>query len=253
MSEQTAPVNNMEKQSALEHVLVLRRAVIRSLLFFALLFIAFLVGVRYSLGHFTAGHDLIMLGPLDALRLYLTVAGALALGFSAPYFLYEAWRFIKPALTKKEAKSLSGYIPAVFFCFLLGLSFGYFVVFPIVYEFLINLGQLHFDMMITAQEYFSFLLMSTIPIGFLFELPIVLMCLTSFGLFTPQSLVKARKYSYFALICASVLITPPDFFSDILVVIPFIILYEIGIILSRIVYRKKENMERELENTGEAS
>ncbi|SDJ03904.1 twin-arginine translocase subunit TatC [Natribacillus halophilus] len=233
----------MEKQPALEHIVVLRAAVLRCLFVYAFVFIAIFILLRFYVDLLTGDHNLVMLGPLDALRLYFTLAGVLGLGFSAPYLAYEAWRFVKPALNEKEAGALFNYVPAIFLCFVTGLAFGFFVVHPLAFSFLMNLGEVHFEMMITAQEYFSFMVMSTVPIGFLFELPVVLMCLTSFGLLNPYSLRKVRKYAYFALFCISVLITPPDFLTDVLIVLPFILLYEIGIVLSVGVYKRKQEEE----------
>lgn len=234
-----------ERQPAMEHIIVLRAAMIRSLLVYSLFFLTVFILLRFYVDVLTRGHDLVMLGPLDTLRLYFTLAGVLGLGLSAPYLAYEAWRFMKPALDPKEASAMLNYVPAIFLCFIAGLAFGYFVIHPIAFSFLVNLGEVHFDMMITAQEFFSFLMMTTVPSGFLFELPIVLMCLTSFGLLEPYTLAKVRKYAYFGLFCISVLITPPDFLTDILIVVPFIILYEIGIMLSKVVYKRKQEKEEE--------
>ena len=93
-------------------------------------------------------------------------------------------------------------------------------------------------MVFTADKYFTFMLNLTLPFGFLFEMPLV-MFLTRLGIVNPTRLAKARKLSYFVLIVVSVLITPPDFMSDFLVMIPLLVLYEISVTLSRIVYRKK--------------
>ncbi|AXF57006.1 twin-arginine translocase subunit TatC [Salicibibacter kimchii] len=235
-----------EKQTTMEHLTALRGAIIRSLMVFALLFITIFILLRFYIDLIIGDQQLVMLGPLDTLKLYFTLSGILGLGFAAPYLAYEAWRFIKPALSKREASALFNYVPAIFICFIAGLSFGYFILHPLAFAFLINLGEIHFDMMITAQEYFSFLMMTTIPVGFLFELPIILMFLTSLGLLDPYTLSKARKYAYFGLFCVSVLITPPDFLTDVLVMVPFVCLYEAGIWLSKFIYKRKaSNYETE--------
>ncbi|MFB4161463.1 twin-arginine translocase subunit TatC [Geomicrobium sp. JSM 1781026] len=231
----------MDKQPTLEHITVLRGAIIRSLIVYAIAFIGLFILLRFYMDVLIGDANLVMLGPLDAIKLYFTLAGVLGLGFSAPYLALEAWNFVKPALSKKEASILFNYIPAIFVCFIIGLAFGFFVIHPLAFSFLIELGELHFDMMITASEYFSFVVMTTIPAGFLFELPLIIMALTSFGLIDPYSLGKIRKYAYFVLFCISVLITPPDFLTDILVVVPFIILYEIGILLGKYIHKRKPN------------
>ena len=79
----------------------------------------------------------------------------------------------------------------------------------------------------------------TLHFGFLFEMPAVVMFLTKLGIINPLKLVKARKISYFVLVIVSVFITPPDFISDVLVIIPLLLLYELSITLSKVVFRKK--------------
>jgi sec-independent protein translocase protein TatC len=86
----------------------------------------------------------------------------------------------------------------------------------------------------------------TLPFGCLFEMPAVVMFLTRLGIINPLKLVKARKIAYFLLIVVSILITPPDFISDVLVIIPLLLLYELSITLSKIVYRKRLAAEASL-------
>ncbi|MGE7687435.1 twin-arginine translocase subunit TatC, partial [Peribacillus simplex] len=97
-----------------------------------------------------------------------------------------------------------------------------------------------FTTFFTTEKYFRFLLHMTLPFGFLFELPVVIMFLTSLGIINPYRLQKMRKYAYFILIVVSILITPPDFLSDILVIIPLLLLYESSISLSKFVYKRQQ-------------
>lgn len=113
--------------------------------------------------------------------------------------------------------------------FLGGIAFGYFVVNPLSYNFLISLGAMNFKVMVSAQEYASFLLLTTLPLGLLFELPIVAMFLAAIGLLTADTMKKVRKWSYLSLAILSALITPPDFVSQLIVLVPMIILYEASI------------------------
>jgi sec-independent protein translocase protein TatC len=131
------------------------------------------------------------------------------------------------------------FIPLFFFLFLSGLGFGYFVLFPMVLAFLTGLSNDQFSLMFTAEHYFRFMLNLCLPFGFLFEMPLVVLFLTRLGVLNPLRLAKARKLSYFALIVISVLITPPDFISDILVIVPLLLLYELSVTISRVVYKKR--------------
>jgi len=193
---------------------------------------------------------LAILGPSDILWVYFMLAGVIAVAGVIPIAAHQIWCFVKPALKADERKVTLAYIPALFVLFILGLSFGYFVIFPIVFKFLLSLSE---DMMMTfftTEKYFSFLLHMTLPFGFLFELPVVIMFLTSLGVLNPYRLQRIRKYAYFILVVTAVLITPPDFLSDILVIIPLLLLYEISVFLSRTVYRKKLRISQTAEGTS---
>ncbi|MBS4196119.1 twin-arginine translocase subunit TatC [Bacillus sp. FJAT-49870] len=234
----------MDKEKALmEHLGDLRKVIIYSGLFFIICFAIFIIFIQQMIPLITKSQKLTMLGPLDVIRFYTGVAGSLSLGVSAPYIGFLIWRFIQPALTDKESKNAIKYIPAMLLSFICGLSFGYFVVFPFAYHFLMSLGTDNFEMMITTQSYFSFLLMTTIPMGFLFEVPFVLMFLTAIELVTPNHLSSFRKYAYVVMAIVSAIITPPDFVSQLIVLFPLFILYEIGIVLSKFVIQNKERKE----------
>ena len=109
-----------------------------------------------------------------------------------------------------------------------------------IYQFLLNLGGDLFLTNFTVEKYFKFLFNMTIPFGVLFELPVVIMFLTSLGLLNPYVLQKIRKYAYFILVVVAVCITPPDFMSDFVVAVPLLLLYEISITLSKLVFKRRQ-------------
>ena len=192
--------------------------------------------------------QLAILGPSDILWVYLLLACVVAISGTIPMAAYQFWLFVRPALKEMERKVTLAYIPALFLLFIIGISFGYFVIFPIVYQFLLSLSEDMFMTFFTTEKYFRFLLHMTLPFGFLFELPVVIMFLTSLGVLNPYRLQKIRKYSYFVLIVTAVLITPPDLLSDILVIIPLIFLYECSVLLSKVVYRRKQKVQLAADN-----
>ncbi len=187
---------------------------------------------------------LIVLGPSDILWVYFMLAAVIGVAGTIPVLATQIWLFIKPALKPIERKVSLSYIPALFILFIVGLSFGYFVIFPTVMGFLIELGG---EMMVTnftAEKYFRFIFNTTIPFGVLFELPVVMMFLTSLGIINPYVLTKIRKYAYFVLIIIAIFISPPDFMSDFLVAVPLIFLYEISVSLSKIVFKRKMKKQK---------
>ncbi|MCJ7840928.1 twin-arginine translocase subunit TatC [Lederbergia sp. NSJ-179] len=229
-----------EERTLTEHLSELRKMLIYSSIFIGVSFMVILIFTQKMIPIITKGQKLTMLGPLDVIRFYTGIAGSLSLGVSAPFIGLMVWKFIRPALTDLESKKALRYIPAMLFSFMSGLLFGFYIVFPFSYQFLLKLGTTNFEMMITTQSYFSFLLMTTIPMGFLFEVPFILMFLTAIEILTPELLAKSRKYAYIVLAIVSAIITPPDFVSQLIVLIPLFILYELGIGLSKMVFQKQQ-------------
>ncbi|WP_210367315.1 twin-arginine translocase subunit TatC [Bacillus sp. REN3] len=228
-------------QQLVEHLGELRQRLILTVVVFACLFIASFIYV-HDIYYWLMGDmavKLAILGPSDILVVYMILSGVVALAGTIPFAAYQIWRFVAPALTKEERKVTLRFIPGLFLLFITGISFGYYVVFPIVLGFLMELSTGTFELMFTADKYFRFMVSLSLPFGFLFEMPLVVMFLTRLGILNPMILSKARKLSYFVLVVVSILITPPDLISDILVIVPLLLLYEISITISKFVYRKK--------------
>ena len=242
------------QMSAIEHFEEMRKRIIITLIVFILFLCASFIFVQ-DIYHFLVKDlpfKLAILGPTDIMFVYLMIATVTAIAATIPVAAHQIWLFIKPAMSKREQKVTLCYIPALFFLFLLGIAFGYFVLSPIVLAFLMSLSGEMFNTFFTTEKYFKFLLHLTLPFGVLFELPVVIMFLTSLGVLNPYRLQKVRKYAYFVLVIISVVVTPPDFISDVLVIIPLILLYESSISLSKIVYKKKLAKENEAYSVAES-
>ena len=224
-----------------DHLDEMRKRMIVSAIAFILFFIVAFLFVE-EIYHWLVRDlevKLIVLGPTDIVWVYFMIAGVLAIAASIPVLALQVWLFVKPALMPHERKATLQYIPALFLLFIIGICFGYFIVFPTVLSFLIGLGGEMFVTNFTAEKYFRFLMNMTLPFAFLFELPAVSMFLTSIGIINPYVLGKMRKYAYFVLVVIAVFLSPPDFISDILVAVPLLLLYEISITLSKFVYKRR--------------
>ncbi|HSZ33609.1 MAG TPA: twin-arginine translocase subunit TatC [Puia sp.] len=177
----------------------------------------------------------------------ITIAFVCGFIIAFPYIFWEFWRFIKPALTSKEIKSTRGSIFFVTFFFLLGISFGYFLLAPFTFSFLSNYKLGISGMLITRptlDDYLDNLLDILIGSGIAFQLPLVSYVLTHIGLITPNLLRKYRKYAYVAILFVAAVITPsPDWMSQTIVALPLIVLYEISIRISMSVEKAKMNKE----------
>ena len=231
----------VEKLNIIEHLDELRRRLIITVSAFLIFLCVSFFYVKDIYLFFTGDLDneLLVLGPSDVIWIYFTIASIIALAFTIPVLALQLWLFIKPALKKHEQRIALFYIPALFLLFIGGLAFGYFVIFPIVLNFLVELGAEAMDISFTVDRYFKFIINMTLPFGILFELPIVMMFLTSLGILNPYVMAKIRKYAYFVLIVIAIIITPPEFMSDFIVAVPLLLLYEISISLSKIVYKRK--------------
>lgn len=159
---------------------------------------------------------------------------------SAPFIFYQVWAFIKPGLKPKEIKLSKGMVFYISLCFFSGILFGYFVIAPMTVQFF---GAFQISKQIennfTIGSYMSTILSTVFYSGLLFLLPIVSYVLTRIGLIGPQFLVKYRKHAIVIILIIAAVITPPDILSQIIVSIPIIVLYEIGILVSKRAERKK--------------
>ena len=180
-----------------------------------------------------------VLGPDDILGIYLMLAGICAFSVTLPFASYQIWAFIRPALEEREAKTVLSYVPATFILFITGLSFGFFFVTPALLNVLLSFGDNLFNIQLTANNYLTFVLHTSLPLGVIFELPVIVAFLTSLHILTPQYLIKNRRYGYFALLVLAVVVTPADFISDLTMTAPLILLYEASIIVCKYIYRKR--------------
>jgi len=161
-----------------------------------------------------------------------------------PYVFWEIWRFVKPGLYDKERKAARG---IVFICstlFLGGVLFGYFIVAPFAISFLSNYSVS--DIVVTQPRLdtvVGLVTMLTLPIGLLFELPIVVYFLTKIGLVTPEFMKQYRRHAFVLILILSAIITPPDVISQFLIGVPLYGLYEASILVSRRVIKNQTEIE----------
>ena len=171
--------------------------------------------------------------------------------FAFPYIFWEFWRFVKPALTKKELRSTRGAIVFVSFFFFTGAAFGYFILAPFTFSFLSNytLGtKAIIETTPTVSDHIENLTNITLGTALAFQLPVVAYVLTRIGIITPRFLKSYRKYAIVAILVVAAIITPsPDWISQLLVCIPLFLLYELSIVISKRVYRLEQKKWQEWE------
>ncbi|MGG0658201.1 twin-arginine translocase subunit TatC [Rummeliibacillus pycnus] len=244
------PLANVSK-AFVEHLADLRKQLIKGIAIFIVFFIIVLSTVNKWLPYVTRGHKLVILGPLEVIKFYMSISTTLALGLSLPFLMHFVWTFIKPGLKENEKGFLGLYSPVMLVLFIMGIAFGYFVLHPLSYDFLVGIGESNFNVMISASQYMSFLILTTVPVGLMFELPIIAMFLSTIGILTSETIKKTRRWAYVIMGVLSALITPsPDFFSQIILLIPMILLYEISILLvKKIEHKQVAKMEEGSSNS----
>ncbi|MEL6557784.1 MAG: twin-arginine translocase subunit TatC [Bacteroidota bacterium] len=172
--------------------------------------------------------------------MYFTTSFVAGIIVAFPYIVWEIWRFIKPGLYKKEKRAARGAVFYVTLLFSIGISFGYFIIAPISVNFF---AGFQIDPSIANEfdivSYTSTIITIVFGSGILFQLPIAVQFLSKAGLVTPALLKKYRRHAIVAILILGAMLTPPDPFSQVFVALPLFMLYEIGIIISARVQRKR--------------
>ncbi len=173
----------------------------------------------------------------------ITIAFTGGLILSFPYLFWELWKFIKPALDKKEAKTVTSSIAWVSLCFFTGAAFGYYLLAPFTFNFLANYtlgaagGYIYLP---TLDDYISTLTSIILGCAIAFELPVIVYVLSKIGVLSAALLRKYRKYAFLIILVLAAVITPsPDWVSQVIVTIPLVLLYEISIVLAMKVEKQK--------------
>lgn len=160
--------------------------------------------------------------------------------FSFPYIIWEVWKFIKPALYGNEQKKARGIVWWTSLLFGLGILFGYYFIAPMSIHFLGNFSiSKQVQNLPSLNSYMGILASTTLASGVIFELPILVYFLSKIGLLTPEFMKKYRKHAFVLTLLLAAIITPPDVFSQILICIPIVLLYEVSIHISRFVNKQK--------------
>lgn len=172
---------------------------------------------------------------------HINISLVAGLIIACPYVLWELWNFFKPALYEKERRHVRGAVFSASFLFFLGVVFGYFVIVPLSLNFLgsYSVSEVVVNQ-INIKSYIGTITSIVLASGLAFELPIVAFFLAKIGVITAEFMRKYRKHSIIVILIIAAVITPPDVFSQVLVCIPLLLLYEISIFIVAGVMKKRE-------------
>ena len=260
-----------DKQPILEHLGELRKGIFISLIFVAIgfavsffysehIFSVLILPMHYILSfrleepymafRKTGSTDinLVFLAPAEALWMHFKIAFLSGTIATSPVIFYQVWRFVSPGLLQKEKKYALPFVFVTSSLFIVGALFCFVIVLPFAMNFLLNYKTENLQPMISVGKYIDFCLKFILAFGFLFELPVIVVFLTRMGIVTTEFLSKNRKYAVLIAFVLAAFLTPtPVAFNQTLMAVPIIVLYEIGIVASKVLNRKSSRKEEDNE------
>ena len=246
--EEAAPVADApggEELTLRDHLLALRRTIIVCLVAVGVAFIAsfyFVIDplMRWITAPIEArGVQVIYTAVSEALTTKLKVAVVTAIIIAFPVIVWQIWRFVKPALYPREQRSFRVFFFFALVLFLIGIVFCYASVFFLAIDFFMISGENLATPMLSLDKYISFLFGFLLPFGVAFMLPVFIYITTRVGLTTPEMLVGKRKFVILGIFIMAAILTPPDVVSQVMLGIPMLLLYEVGILVSRLVVKRE--------------
>ena len=249
--------HSMEKLPLVQHLIELRRSLLRSVIAIAIFFVV-LFPFADEIYNFIAapivqaipGSNLIAIGVISPFLTPLKMSLILAIYIAMPYLLYQLWMFIAPALYRHEKRLILPLVVSSTLLFYAGIVFSFYIVFPVIFGFLAGVGPDSVNFAPDIQYYLDFILKVSFAFGVAFEVPVVTILLIIFGVTTPQKLKKNRSYIIIGSFVIGMILTPPDVISQFLIAIPIWLLFEAGLIFSSF-FKVRENGKQRSSNSSE--
>ncbi len=183
------------------------------------------------------------MGEAFLLHIKVCIFGGMIVSF--PYLLWEFWRFIKPGLYAEERRAANGVVAVGSLLFIMGICFGYFILSPFAINFLLGyelpmINEAANSNMIKATSMINYMIMFTVPVGIIFELPIIVYYLAKMGLVTDDFMRTYRRHAIVGILVVAAFVTPPDVMTQVIIGIPIYILYELSIGIAAKQTKKRE-------------
>ncbi|MGB5080964.1 MAG: twin-arginine translocase subunit TatC [Burkholderiales bacterium] len=180
-----------------------------------------------------AGGQMIATDVVGVFLVPVKVALLVAFVIALPYVLYQVWAFVAPGLYANERRLVLPLVVASSLLFLVGMSFAYFLVFPMVFKFMASVAPEGVAWMTDIDKYLSFVLTTFIAFGVTFEVPVIVIVLVRAGVISIEKLKEFRPYVFVGAFVVGAIFTPPDVVSQFMLAVPLWLLYELGIVLAR--------------------
>jgi sec-independent protein translocase protein TatC len=241
--------------SLLDHIAELRRTLIWAVAMAAIAAVAAwfisdeIVNTLLRPAHLAGQSALYFHAPMEAFMLKLKASGVVGLLLVFPLILYKLYSFVLPGLTPREKRAVTPMLVAATALFYVGVSFCFFVLMPMVIRFALSFATDSLKPLLTAGYYFDFAAKLCLAFGILFELPMVIFALSWVGVVQPRTLLRGWRYALVAIATVSAILTPPDPLSQIMLLIPVMLLY-LGSVLVAMVVRRRRTRDAEEVDEG---
>lgn len=241
---------NLAEGTLLSHLIELRSRLLKIAAAVVLVFIGLLPFARHIFEFVSAplrevlpGGQMIATAVASPLLAPFKLSFYVALFIAMPVVLYQVWAFVAPGLYSKEKRFAMPLLASSITLFYAGVAFAYFVVFPLIFGFMTAVAPEGVEVMTDVTAYLDFIMMIVLAFGLAFEVPIAAVLIVWTGLTTTEKLGKARPYVFLGAFVVGMLLTPPDVISQTLLAVPVYLLYELGIIMSRLFTARGERRD----------
>jgi len=251
-----------EEQGFMSHLFELRDRLMRMVLVVLVLFLSlfafseqiFTYVANPLLSLMPEGTSMIATGVASPFLVPFKLVLMVSIFIAVPYLLYQMWAFIAPGLYKNEKSLAAPLLISSVVLFYCGVAFAYFVLFPLLFSFLIAISPEGVAMMTDIGQYLDFIIAIFFAFGIAFEVPIAVFLLIMIGATTPEALAEKRPYIVVGAFVIGMLLTPPDIISQTILALPMLLLFEAGLIISRIVLKRRaEQAEADEDEYSEMS
>lgn len=240
--------------SLISHLLELRDRLMRAVIVVAVLFVPCAIFSKQLfrlialplMDKMPQGASMIATSVVAPVMAPLKLALFVALFVAMPYVLYQVWAFVAPGLYKREKRFAIPLVVSSIVLFYAGVAFAYFVVFPLMFAFLTNAAPLGVQVMTDMSNYLDFVVLLFFAFGVAFEIPVATVLLAATGLVHVETMSKNRGYVVLGIFVIAAFLTPPDAISQSFMAVPMYLLYEIGIVLSRVLLKSRAAGEKQI-------
>lgn len=247
MSQSPREPEQLAEGTLISHLLELRTRLMRAglavvLIFIPLIFFAndlFTLVASPLIARLPEGATLIATGVVSPFMTPLKLALMTALFIAMPYVLHQVWGFVAPGLYRRERRFAAPLLFSSIFLFYAGVAFAYFIVFPLLFAFLTKTTPEGVRMMTDMASYLDFTLLLFFAFGLAFEMPVATVLLVASGLVKVETLQKNRGYVVLGIFIVAAFLTPPDAISQTFMAVPMYLLYEVGIVFSRMIVKRR--------------